>query len=138
MLNFVNSFLLFSKNKIFKDFKKNCSYFTGWLRSLNLLTLNDILAFSSIAHFSCSQRHQHFTSSFWDNILLPENYKVKVYVEWSLEKHFRTKKLLIKCWWNWHLWSISSTLYCHIFCTKVLRASFFYEHVTREKLAKRR
>jgi len=35
------------------------------------------------------------------------------------------------------LWSISSTFYSRIFCTKVLRAAFFYLHVTREKLPKR-
>jgi len=35
------------------------------------------------------------------------------------------------------LWSISSTFYAHIFCTKVLCTAFFYLHVTREKLPKR-
>jgi len=36
------------------------------------------------------------------------------------------------------LWSISSTFYAQIFCTKVFSAAFFYLHVTREKLPKRR
>ncbi len=34
-------------------------------------------------------------------------------------------------------WSISSTFYARIFCTKVLSAAFFYLHITREKLLKR-
>jgi len=28
------------------------------------------------------------------------------------------KKARVKCWWNWHLLSISSTFYAWIFCTK--------------------
>ncbi len=35
------------------------------------------------------------------------------------------------------LWSISSSIYARIFCTKVFFGSFFYLHVTREKLPKR-
>jgi len=38
---------------------------------------------------------------------------------------------------NWNLWSISSTFYARIFCTKVLCIAFFYLHATREKLPKR-
>jgi len=34
-------------------------------------------------------------------------------------------------------WSISSTFYTRLFCTKVLPAAFFYLHVTREKLPNR-
>ncbi len=37
------------------------------------------------------------------------------YYPWLLQKSclidFRQKKLLKKCWWNWHLWSISPTFY---------------------------
>jgi hypothetical protein len=36
-----------------------------------------------------------------------------------------------------NLRSISSTFYASIFCMKVFRESFFYLHVTREKLPKR-
>ncbi len=47
------------------------------------------------------------------------------------------EKLLVKCWWYWLLWSISSTFYAWIFCIKVFFGSFFFLHVTREKLPKR-
>jgi len=43
-----------------------------------------------------------------------------------------TKNARVKCFWNWLKWSISSTwLYESLF------GSFFYLHVTREKLQKR-
>ena len=41
---------------------------------------------------------QPFTSSICANFLAPKNYKPK---QKSCSKHFRTKKLLVKCWWNW-------------------------------------
>jgi len=39
--------------------------------------------------------------------------------EKSFKKHFCTKNVRVKCWWNWRLVSISSTFYTQIFCTKV-------------------
>ena len=47
--------------------------------------------------------HQYFTSTFCANFLAPKNYKPKPYAQKSCSKDFCTKKLLIKCWWNWHL-----------------------------------
>jgi len=29
-----------------------------------------------------------------------------------------------ECWWNWHLKSISSTFYSHVFCTKFWRQNY--------------
>jgi len=48
----------------------------------------------------------------------------------------------ISVFFNWshmivNLVLISSTFYAHIFCTEVLKAAFFYLHVTREKLPKK-
>jgi len=40
--------------------------------------------------------HQHFTSSFCADILVPKNYKEKLYLEKSLKKHFRAKKFQVK------------------------------------------
>ena len=49
------------------------------------------------------QFHQHFTISFCANILAPKKYKPKPKVQKSCSKDFCMKKLLKKCWWNWHL-----------------------------------
>jgi len=38
------------------------------------------------------------TSSSCTNILSPKNYKAKLKVEKTLEKHFCKKNLLLKCW----------------------------------------
>jgi len=59
------------------------------------------------AHVRCklcpsSQFHQHLTSSFFADILSTENYQAKLQLEKSFKKHFHTKKVCIKCWWNWH------------------------------------
>ncbi len=34
---------------------------------------------------------------------LKKNYNTKLKVEKSSAKHFHMKKLLVKCWWDWHL-----------------------------------
>ncbi len=47
------------------------------------------------------------------------------------------EKLQVKCWWNWHMWSISSAFYARIFCTKVLCTAFFCLHVTKGKRPKK-
>ncbi len=52
---------------------------------------------------SCSQYHQHFTSSFSTNILLAKNFKAKPVTREKLQKTLLYKKVNVKCWWNWHL-----------------------------------
>ena len=51
---------------------------------------------------ACSQFHQHFTCSFCANFLLPKNTNLSHKFKKSCSKELRMKKLLIKCWWNWH------------------------------------
>ncbi len=41
-------------------------------------------------------------------------------VKFWQKKHFRMKNVRIKCGWNWHRQSISSTFYSRVFHTKVL------------------
>jgi hypothetical protein len=50
---------------------------------------------------SYSQFHQDLKSSFFTNFLMPKNYKHKLQVQKSLAKHFRTKKMLVKCERDW-------------------------------------
>ncbi len=40
----------------------------------------------------CRQYHQHFTSNFFDDILLPKNYKAKPIKKKSCAKHIHAKK----------------------------------------------
>ncbi len=42
-------------------------------------------------------------NSFSTNFLLPKKYKAILQVQKICTYNFQTKKLLIKCWWNWHL-----------------------------------
>jgi hypothetical protein len=67
----------------------------------------------------CCQFHLHFRSSFCAYILSQKNYKAKLLVKKSQEKHFVQKAVQKNCWWNWHLLSISSTFYPRLFRTKV-------------------
>ncbi len=55
---------------------------------------------------ACNQFHQHLASSFWADFLWPKNYKPKLYAHKRCAKQFCTQKLLLKCWWNWHLSSL--------------------------------
>ena len=70
-------------------------------------------------------------SFFWQSRgHLPKNYKHRLYVQKSCEKHFCTKMLLIKCWWLqiylyalWgqkpvRSWSFRSKSFCSFFLTK--------------------
>jgi len=45
--------------------------------------------------------------TFYEQLLrwysFDKNYKVKLWFEKRFSKHFCTKKLLVKCSWNWHL-----------------------------------
>ena len=67
------------------------------------------MAYCSMSSFtSYIQFHQHFTSSFCANILTPKNYRAKLLLEKSFEKHFCMKKPWLKCRWNWHLHLIRS------------------------------
>ena len=52
---------------------------------------------------SWSQLHQHFTSTFCTNILAPKNYKAKLQAQKVFGARILAQKLLVKCWWNWHL-----------------------------------
>jgi len=89
-----------------------------------MITWLSFCAFGNWAHKSwssnfgeidpCSQFHQHLTSSFCADILAPKNYKAKLKSEKSFAKSFCMKKVSIKCWWNWHLWLISSTFYVQL------------------------
>ncbi len=71
--------------------KDNNGWYIGW----------DILPFSIF--------HQHFKSSFCPDILLPKNYNAKLELEKIRAKHFCTKRACVKCWWNLHLLTNSST-----------------------------
>ncbi len=96
-----------------------------------------VLLYDIHSNFTYRQFHKYFMSSFCANILSPKNYKAKLQVEKNCAKHNCTKKLGVKCWWNWDLGLISSTFDTQILCTKVFFGSFFYLHVAREKLPKR-
>ncbi len=68
-----------------------------------------------------------FVSIFLPQYSCLKNYKAKLWLEKSCAKHFSIKKASIKCWWNWHLTSISSTFFCarfsYEFLAKVTRKS---------------
>jgi hypothetical protein len=44
------------------------------------------------------QFHQHFTSSFYADILSPKHNKAKLQVEKSFVKHFQFEKAAGECW----------------------------------------
>jgi len=59
----------------------------------------------------------------------------------SCAKHFGTKKACIKCWWNWHLKSISQTIYKQFlrqnpFEKTKLRKTFLYKKAAHVILVK--
>jgi len=61
---------------------------------------NPLLLFGtsiSLKVFTCSQFHQHITSSFCADIFVPKNYKAKLLLEKNSEKHLSTKKAQVKC-----------------------------------------
>ncbi len=53
-----------------------------------------------------------------------------------LAQRYWQKKLLIKCWWNWQLYSISSTFHAQIFCKCSFAKKLQSKNVTRYKLCK--
>ena len=60
--------------------------------------LNSLFAVGCLKN-TFSQFHQHFTSSFCADFLSTKKYKHTLWVQKSCA--FCTKKLLVKCWWNW-------------------------------------
>ncbi len=59
---------------------------------------------------SCRQFHQHFTQEFFVLTMVWQLF-LRTYVEKSCWNDVCTKNLYVKCWWNWHLGSKSSTFY---------------------------
>jgi len=54
---------------------------------------------------------------FYESVI--HNFMVLFSLFWHFyDESIFSKKLLVKCWWNWLLWSISSTYYACVFCTK--------------------
>ncbi len=51
---------------------------------------------------SCIKFHLHFESNFSANFLVPIKNKAELQVQIGCAFNFRTKKLIIKCRWNWH------------------------------------
>ena len=47
---------------------------------------------------NCCQFHQHFIGNFFTNLLFVKH-------NFKLRKTVCTKKLIVKCWWNWHILS---------------------------------
>ncbi len=90
---------------------------------------NSLKKFYRIGYYS--QFYQHFMSTFCTYILLSNNYKAKLLLEKICTKHFHTKKnVLMKCWWNWHQDSISSTFSRTFFVQKFVLVAFSsYIHV---------
>jgi hypothetical protein len=85
-------------------------------KNLNLQIVNVafLMNFWFEKRYISSQFHQHFTSSFWANILLPKKFKAKLQFE-SFVKIIFTKKVHVKYWWNWHEVSISPIFFCASF-----------------------
>jgi len=52
---------------------------------------------------TCKSISQTLYKELLCQYFLPKNYKAKLQALKSCGKHFCTKKLLVKCWWNWCL-----------------------------------
>ncbi len=88
---------------------------------------NRILPFHSGSSWVCSQLHQHFKSSFCANFHVPK----KVLSQLSNTKKcanltFVRKKLLKKCWWNWHLKLQAQILRLKKFRQRILESRHFF------------
>jgi hypothetical protein len=95
-----------------KDYSKNfifCSWFYLGLASVNaspftvMLMKDDQFSLGCIYFQTRSRKpllrlNQFFFKIFEDCT----NYKAKFWLEKSCREHFCTKKLPVKCWWNWH------------------------------------
>ncbi len=64
-----------------------------------------------------SQFHQHFTSAFFVQGALCSIALVTFGLYYLL-----AQKLCVKCWWNWHLGSISSTLFVQLLHLQIPKA----------------
>ncbi len=73
---------------------------------------------SSSAPTTLSQFYRHFTSSFFVQKCFAQIYST--YLQFGfviLDIRILAQKLLLKCWWNSHLESISPTIYKQFFYT---------------------
>ena len=71
-----------------------------------------------------SEAEVNFINILWA-AYMPISFPPKILTQTvSTAKHFCTKKLLVKCWWNWHLGSISSMC---------LRAALIYAHRSQKR-----
>ena len=52
---------------------------------------------------------------FCADFLSAKNNKLKMYVQKSSKKHFLTRKLVVKCWWNWYLMSTLKLSNCEVY-----------------------
>jgi len=59
-------------------------------------------------------------SSFFTQLFCATFLNLKFVLIISFNERIPAQKMLLKCLWNWHQVSISSTFYVSIFCTKVL------------------
>ncbi len=73
----------------------------------NLTTQCSFTVFPFLGQF-----HQHFTCALFVDILLQKIYEAKTLLETSFAKHFRTKNLRVKCWWNWPLGDRKRGFFC--------------------------
>ncbi len=67
--------------------------------------------------------HQHFTSKFFLQKFFSKLFSITFWLRNFLAKGYRQKSAR-KCWWNWPLLSISSTLIARVFCTYVVLVAF--------------
>jgi hypothetical protein len=85
---------------------------------------------SCASHYS--QFHQHFTRSFCANILLPTKITKPNCKYRKASKILCMQKLLLKCWWNWHLGLLLPTFYLQILfrwshkCKKTVKLSLSF------------
>ncbi len=68
---------------------------------------------------------------------MPKNYKAKTVIGEKLFKTLLYKKAACKCWWKWHLWSISPAFYNNQLMYRYSIAEKMQSQtVRREKLSK--
>jgi len=118
--DFKNSFSTFTTWNQCKNTDKKTKYLTNTsadtinfegansLRSCRVAEVGPVL--------SWSQFHQQFTCEYF--------IKSFFLVAFWLWTNFRTKNARVKCWWNWHLESISSTFYPRVFRMQANWAAF--------------
>jgi len=75
----------------------------GQVRLVLLVIWNNIILKYCHNAKKCSQGPLKYTSALFPIFSRQEKYKHKLPVDKSCSKLFRTKRVLVKCWWNWHL-----------------------------------